>query len=69
MEKTITVLPGDGIGPEVTQAAVKVLQAVAHRFNHTFNLQYALIGGAAIDAVVQFYRFMMHYTEILSNIF
>ena len=28
MEKTITVLPGDGIGPEVTEAAVKVLQAI-----------------------------------------
>ena len=50
MEKTITVLPGDGIGPEVTEAAVKVLQAVAKRYNHTFHLQYGLIGGAAIDA-------------------
>ena len=50
MEKTITVLPGDGIGPEVTEAAVKVLQAIAKRYNHTFNLQYGLIGGAAIDA-------------------
>ena len=51
MEKTITVLPGDGIGPEVTEAAVKVLQTIAKRYNHTFNLQYALIGGAAIDAL------------------
>lgn len=50
MEKTITVLPGDGIGPEVTEAAVKVLQTIAKRYNHTFNLQFALIGGAAIDA-------------------
>ncbi|WP_313892538.1 3-isopropylmalate dehydrogenase [Psychrobacillus sp.] len=50
MEKTITVLPGDGIGPEVTEAAVKVLQAIEKRYNHTFHLQYALIGGAAIDA-------------------
>lgn len=50
MEKTITVLPGDGIGPEVTEAAVKVLQTIAKRYNHIFNLQYALIGGAAIDA-------------------
>ncbi|TQR17396.1 3-isopropylmalate dehydrogenase [Psychrobacillus vulpis] len=49
MEKTITVLPGDGIGPEVTEAAVKVLQTIAKRFNHTFNLHYELIGGAAID--------------------
>lgn len=50
MEKTITVLPGDGIGPEVTEAAVKVLQTIAKRYNHTFKLQFALIGGAAIDA-------------------
>ena len=40
-KRTITVLPGDGIGPEVTEAAVKVLQAIEKRFNHTFNLQYA----------------------------
>ena len=40
MEKKITVLPGDGIGPEVTEAAVKVLEVIARRFNHTFNLEY-----------------------------
>lgn len=49
MEKKITVLPGDGIGPEVVAAAVKVLQAVAKRYNHTFHLNYGVIGGAAID--------------------
>ena len=38
MEKTITVLPGDGIGPEVTEAAVKVLQTIAKRYNHTFQI-------------------------------
>ena len=46
----ITVLPGDGIGPEVTSAAVAVLQAVGRRFDHTFRTEEALIGGAAIDA-------------------
>lgn len=50
MKKQITVLPGDGIGPEVTQAAVRVVQAVAKRFHHEFDFHYALIGGAAIDA-------------------
>lgn len=50
MEKKITVLPGDGIGPEVVAAAVDVLQVIGTRYNHTFNLQYELIGGAAIDA-------------------
>ena len=49
MKKTIAVLPGDGIGPEVTTAAVKVLQVIARRFNHTFDVSYGLIGGAAID--------------------
>ncbi|MDI7743537.1 3-isopropylmalate dehydrogenase [Lysinibacillus fusiformis] len=49
MEKKITVLPGDGIGPEVVAAAVRVLQVIAKRFNHDFQLGYAAIGGAAID--------------------
>jgi 3-isopropylmalate dehydrogenase len=45
----LTVLPGDGVGPEVTGEAVKVLQAVGRRFGHNFDLHYGLIGGAAID--------------------
>ena len=49
MEKKITVLPGDGIGPEVVASAVQVLQVIGKRFNHTFDLQYGVIGGAAID--------------------
>ena len=49
MEKKIAVLPGDGIGPEVTEAAVKVLEVIARRFNHTFHFEYASIGGDAID--------------------
>ena len=50
MHADIVVLPGDGIGPEVTAAAVDVLQAVAQRFGHCFSLHEHLIGGAAIDA-------------------
>src|SRR5690348_3988583 len=46
----ITVLPGDGIGPEVTEQAVFVLQALADRFGHQLQLQQKLIGGAAIQA-------------------
>ena len=38
MKKRVAVLPGDGIGPEVTEAAVKVLQVIARRFNHTFDI-------------------------------
>lgn len=49
MEKKITVLPGDGIGPEVIASAIKVLQVIGKRFNHTFQLTYGVIGGAAID--------------------
>src|SRR5277367_4758152 len=47
----LTVLPGDGIGPEVTDQAVLVLQAVASRFGHQVQLQQKLIGGAALTAV------------------
>ncbi|MCB0495429.1 MAG: 3-isopropylmalate dehydrogenase, partial [Cyclobacteriaceae bacterium] len=50
MKKHIAVLPGDGIGPEVTQQAIKVLDAVAERFGHTFTYEEGLIGAAAIDA-------------------
>ena len=50
MHAEIVVLPGDGIGPEVTAAAVDVLTAVARNFGHCFNFQHHLIGGAAIDA-------------------
>jgi 3-isopropylmalate dehydrogenase len=47
----VAVLPGDGIGPEITAQAVKVLDAVGAKFGHTFAYTEALIGGAAIDAV------------------
>ena len=50
MKARITVLGGDGIGPEVTDAAVRVLEAVARRSGHEFEFVPALIGGAAIDA-------------------
>src|SRR5437588_8393660 len=46
---TIAVLPGDGIGPEVTEQAVHVLQTVASRYGHIFDLSYALVGVAAIN--------------------
>ncbi|HEV2469679.1 MAG TPA: 3-isopropylmalate dehydrogenase [Candidatus Sulfotelmatobacter sp.] len=47
---SLTVLPGDGIGPEVTEQAVAVLQAVADKFGHQVQLQQKLIGGAALSA-------------------
>jgi 3-isopropylmalate dehydrogenase len=50
MKKSIVLLPGDGIGPEVTRAAATVLRECAHEFSHEFELQELPIGGAAIDA-------------------
>ncbi|TAF02531.1 MAG: 3-isopropylmalate dehydrogenase [Nostocales cyanobacterium] len=45
----ITLLPGDGIGPEIMAVAVDVLKVVGKRFDIQFNFETALIGGAAID--------------------
>jgi len=45
----IAVIPGDGIGPEVTMQSIKVLDAIAIKFNHTFNYTYAQMGAVAID--------------------
>src|SRR5499427_344988 len=49
MKKTIVLLPGDGIGPEVTAAAATVLRACAREFHHDFQFQEHPIGGSAID--------------------
>jgi 3-isopropylmalate dehydrogenase len=49
MNLNIAVLSGDGIGPEVTAEAQKVLNAVADRFDHRFNYTNALVGAVAID--------------------
>lgn len=48
-KKKIAVLPGDGIGPEIVEQAIKVLNAVGEKFNHTFDYQYGLVGADAID--------------------
>jgi 3-isopropylmalate dehydrogenase len=45
----IFVLPGDGIGPEVTAEGVRTLQAIGERFEHVFNFEEDLVGGIAID--------------------
>ena len=50
MKARIVTLPGDGVGPEVTAAAVSVLQAVASHHEHEFEFVERLIGGCAIDA-------------------
>jgi 3-isopropylmalate dehydrogenase len=52
-EYRITLLPGDGIGPEIMAVAVDVLKTVAQQSDISFIFQEALIGGAAVDAVGQ----------------
>jgi len=49
MQFSLAVLPGDGVGPEVADEAIKVLKAVGKRFGHSFDLRYGLVGGVAID--------------------
>ncbi len=49
MNLNIAVLPGDGIGPEVTQQAIKILDAIAQKYNHKFTYNKALVGAVAID--------------------
>ena len=50
MEKNIAVIKGDGIGPEIVNEALKVLNAISRKYNHTFHYREILIGGASIDA-------------------
>ncbi len=45
----ITVLPGDGIGPEIVTEAIAVLEAIGKKFNHTFHFETNLVGGIATD--------------------
>lgn len=49
MHKTITILPGDGVGPEVIEQGLKILRRIEKKYNHTFNLKYGLIGASAIE--------------------
>ena len=49
MKLNIALLPGDGIGPEVIQQAVKALDAIAEKYNHEFLYTYASVGAIAIE--------------------
>ncbi|MFZ5429490.1 MAG: 3-isopropylmalate dehydrogenase [Bacteroidota bacterium] len=51
MDIKLAVLPGDGIGPEITEQAMKVIKAVCQKFGHNLAYNYALTGASAIDAV------------------
>lgn len=50
MNFKIAKLPGDGIGPEIVEQAVKVMNAVAEVYGHTFDYTFGVVGAAAIDA-------------------
>ncbi len=50
MNFKIATLPGDGIGPEIVEQAVKAMEAIGKKFNHSFEFTQALVGAAAIDA-------------------
>ncbi|HAQ08740.1 MAG TPA: 3-isopropylmalate dehydrogenase [Bacillus bacterium] len=49
MEKRIAILPGDGVGKEVSKGAVSILQSVGELFGHKFQFSFGDIGGGAID--------------------
>ena len=49
MEKTIAVIRGDGIGPEIVEQAIAVLDTAAKKFGHSFCYTEAPMGGCAID--------------------
>ncbi len=49
MNKSIAVIKGDGIGPEIVNEAIKVIDKIAEKYNHTFQYQDILMGGASID--------------------
>lgn len=60
MEQKIALLPGDGIGPEIIREAVKVMDAVAEKYGHTFTYEEGLVGAVAIDAAGEPYPDATH---------
>ncbi|NMB32837.1 MAG: 3-isopropylmalate dehydrogenase [Clostridium sp.] len=49
-EFKIAVLPGDGIGPDIIQQAIRIIEVIGEKYDHTFVLKEALLGGVAIDS-------------------
>jgi 3-isopropylmalate dehydrogenase len=67
MKKTISVLPGDGIGPEVTEQSINILKTIAEKFGHTFIFKTGLIGAVAIDKTGNPYPNKTHHLCINSD--
>ena len=51
MNYNIAVIPGDGIGPEIIDESIKVLNKIGEKYNHTFELEFLQAGGCAIDSM------------------
>ena len=60
MKLNIAVLPGDGIGPEIIEQAIKVTDAVCNKFGHQINYKYGLVGADAIDKTGNPYPYETH---------
>ena len=60
MNLKIAVLPGDGIGPEIVDQALKVTKAICKKFGHELNYEFALTGAVAIDKVGEPYPEKTH---------
>ena len=54
MNFNIAVIPGDGIGPEVIDESIKVLNKIGEKYNHTFEFEFLQAGGCAIDSIIVF---------------
>ena len=67
MEFKIAKLPGDGIGPEIVEQAVKVINAIGEKYNHQFYFEFGIVGAAAIDKVGDPYPENTHKTCINSD--
>ena len=67
MKLNIAVLPGDGIGPEIIEQALKVVKAVAEKYNHQLEYQFGLTGATAIDQVGEPYPEATHQLCMASD--
>ncbi len=62
MKKTISILSGDGIGPEVMEQTIRIIKKIETKYNHEFTLNHAYIGGAAFE------KYGCHFPEVTLQI-
>ena len=69
MKYNVGLLKGDGIGPEIVDSAVRVLEKIGQKYGHEFVFTPYLIGGAAIDACGEpLPKETVNLTELLSSL-